>query len=177
MILWNGYPPHCSFIQTQFNAHCTPFTMPNLPTTLSSYILNTSQTTRSTIPLITSPTLSSFTLACRPGTPSTHLRQPRLEYWTALGRSLRSLRVCTRLSNILLNAKGARRYYSPEVTDSPQCVHACFVHPVWTRCHRSAGGIVLQTRSSNFHHPSRSCHRPLHPRRHVPHGKPMKVGL
>ena len=72
----------------------------------------------------------------------------------ALGRSLRSLRFCTRLSNILLNAKEARRDYSPEVTGSPQWVHACFAQPVWTRCHRSAGGIVLQTRSSNAHHPS-----------------------
>ena len=39
----------------------------------------------------------------------------------ALGRSLRSLRFCTRLSNILLNAHEARRYYSLEVTGSPQC--------------------------------------------------------
>ena len=92
----------------------------------------------------------------------------------ALGRSLWSLRFCTRISNILLNVKEARRYYSPEVTGSPQCVHVCFVHPVWMRYRRSAGGIVLQTRSSNAHHPSRSRHRRLHPWRHVPHGKPYE---
>ena len=48
--LWSGCPPYSSFLQTQLSERCTlSLSMPNLPTTLRSHAMNTSQTMRSTM--------------------------------------------------------------------------------------------------------------------------------